>query len=55
VDAVVVFTSDDINLDVEEAPVATVGVKKLKETIRKRVKEYSIPPDQLEKIRAGLN
>lgn len=50
----IIFTSEEVALDVEDAPLPTTSAKKMKEVIRKRIKENTIPPEQLEKIEAAL-
>jgi hypothetical protein len=47
---VLVFTSEKAELEVENAPLLTVPMKKLKETIRKSTKENPIPPLLLTQI-----
>jgi hypothetical protein len=41
---VLVFLSEKAELEVDEAPIPTLAVKKLKDTIRKNPKEYSLTP-----------
>jgi hypothetical protein len=45
-----VFTNDKVNLDVEDAPILTLPLKKLKETMRKAAKEKLITTDQIQEI-----
>ena len=47
---VLVFTSEKAELEVEGAPLLTIPMKKLKETIRKSTKENPIPPVLLTQI-----
>lgn len=55
VNAAVVFTSDDVVLDIEEAPLPTISAKKLKELIRKGAKVNPIPADKMEKIQEAMD
>jgi hypothetical protein len=43
--AVLVFTNETVELDVEDAPTPSVSAKKLKEFIRKRSKEKTLTPE----------
>ena len=54
VEAVIVFTSDEANLEVVDTPFPTVNAKKLKEVVRKKAKDNLIPADKLESINNGL-
>jgi len=47
---VLVFTSERAELEVENAPLLTIPMKKLKETVRKSAKENPIPPLLLAQI-----
>lgn len=52
--AILVFTNDRAELDVRDAPVPTVSVLKLKETIRRVGKEKSISPEKVKLIQDAL-
>jgi hypothetical protein len=52
--AVLVFTNDRAELEVEQAPVPTVTAAKLKETIRKSGKEKSILPEKVKAIQDAI-
>jgi len=54
INALVVFTSDDVEIDVEDAPVPAMKVKQIKEFIRKKAKEKPISQLQLAALRAAL-
>ena len=45
-----VFTNEKADLEVDNAPILTVPVKKLKEAVRKAAKENSIPPVLMQEI-----
>lgn len=47
---VLVFTNEKADLEVDGAPVPTLPLKKLKETIRKSAKENALPPLLLQEI-----
>jgi hypothetical protein len=43
-DTVLVFINDKAELDIEEAPILTIPIKKLKEAVRKNAKENALSP-----------
>jgi hypothetical protein len=45
-----VFTNDKVNLEVEDAPILTLTLKKLKETVRKAAKEKIITSGEIQEI-----
>jgi hypothetical protein len=45
-----VFTNEKIKIDIEGAPVPTIPAGKLKELIRKKVKEFAIPLEKLDQL-----
>jgi hypothetical protein len=45
-----VFTNDKVNLEVEDAPILTLPLKKLKETVRKAAKEKIITSVEIQEI-----
>jgi hypothetical protein len=47
---VLVFTNENANLDVDEAPILSLPLKKLKEAIRKTPKEYALSPLLIQEI-----
>lgn len=47
---VLVFLSEKAELEVEDAPILTLPVKKLKETLRKAAKDKPLPPEQIKEI-----
>jgi hypothetical protein len=50
----IVFTSDDIEIDAADAPIPTLKVKQLKDFMRQRAKEKPISQAQLAAIKAAL-
>jgi hypothetical protein len=50
----VVFTNEKAELNVDDAPVPIIPVKKLKELIRKKAKEKSVAPLKLQEIQEAL-
>jgi hypothetical protein len=47
---VLVFTNENADLDVEDAPILSLPLKKLKEAIRKTPKEYALSPLLIQEI-----
>ncbi len=54
IDALMVFTNDNVELDAENAPLPAMKLKQIKDFIRQKVKEKKISPTQLEEIKAAL-
>jgi hypothetical protein len=54
INAVMVFTSDAVDLDVEETPVPAIKLKQLKEFIRQRAKEKKLTAETMHKIQSAL-
>jgi len=54
IQALLVFTADDIEIDVQEAPILALPLKKLKDFMRNRSKERPISVPDLEKVKAAL-
>ena len=52
--AVIVFTSDGVEIDAAEAPIPALKIKQLKEFIRQKGKGKLISPTQLAAVRAAL-
>ena len=52
--ALIVFTSDEIEIDAEDAPVPTMKVRQLKDFMRQKAKEKPITQMQLAAIKAAL-
>ncbi|HVF24294.1 MAG TPA: hypothetical protein VNA23_00305 [Anaerolineales bacterium] len=52
INALMVFTSDDVEIDGEDATIPALKVKQIKEFIRKRVKDKTITPNVLSKIKS---
>jgi len=54
INAALVFTTDGINIDAEDAPMPALPLKKLKEFMRNKAKEKPISTIELEKVKAVL-
>jgi hypothetical protein len=54
IQGVVVFTNEKTELDVDEAPIPVIPVKKLKDLIRKKSKEKGLSPLKLQEIQEAL-
>jgi len=52
--AVLVFTTDGVEIEAEDAPMPALPLKKLKEFMRNKAKERPITSQELEKIQAAL-
>ena len=52
--AALVFTTDGVEIEAEDAPMPALPLKKLKEFMRNKAKEKPITPQELEKIKAAL-
>ena len=50
INALMVFTSDDVEIDTQGAGIPALKLKQMKEFIRKRVKDKNITPNALNKI-----
>jgi len=54
INALMVFTSDDVTIDAEDAPIPAMKLKEIKEFFRKKAKEKPIGQTQLAAIKAAL-
>ena len=54
INALIVFTSDNVEIEAEDAPVGTIKLKQLKEFIRQKAKERKISADRLVEIKSAL-
>lgn len=52
--ALMVFTSDEVEIEAEDAPVPAMKLKEVKEFFRKKAKEKLIGPTQLAAVKAAL-
>lgn len=52
--AMMVFTSDEVEIEAEDAPVPALKLKDVKEFFRKKAKEKPIGPTQLAAVKAAL-
>jgi hypothetical protein len=51
INALMVFTSDDLEIDAEGSPVPAMKLKQLKDFIRQRAKEKKVPAETLNKLK----
>jgi hypothetical protein len=54
INAIMIFTNDDVELDAEDAPVPALKVKQLKDFIRQKAKEKKLSAETLNKLKAAL-
>lgn len=54
INAILVFTADDVLIDAEDAPIPALPLKKLKDFMRQRAKEKPISVQDLEKVKELL-
>ena len=54
IQAMLVFTADDVEIDADDAPTPAMQLKKLKEFMRQKAKEKPISTQELERIKAIL-
>lgn len=52
--AILVFTTDGVEIEAEEAPIPALPIKKLKDFMRNKAKERPITVEELEKVKAVL-
>jgi hypothetical protein len=52
--AALVFTNDNAEIDIEDAPYPSIPAKKLKDMVRKTQKEKGLPPIKLQQIMESL-
>jgi hypothetical protein len=52
--AALVFTTEGVEIEAEDAPIPALPIKKLKDFIRSKAKEKPITPTELEKVKAVL-
>lgn len=52
INALMVFTSDNVEIEAEETPTRAIKLKQLKELIRQKAKEKKIPAETLSKIKS---
>jgi hypothetical protein len=51
INALMVFTSDDVEIDTEGSPVPAMKLKQLKDFVRQRAKEKKVPAETLNKLK----
>jgi hypothetical protein len=54
INALMVFTSDDVEIDTEGSPVPAMKLKQLKDFIRQRAKEKKVPAETLNRLKTIL-
>lgn len=54
INAILVFTTDGVEIEADEAPIPALPIKKLKEFMRNKAKERPITVEELEKVKAVL-
>ncbi len=54
IQAMLVFTSDEVEVNAEDAPLPTMKLKQLKDFFRQKAKEHILSPEDLEKIKSIL-
>ena len=54
IQALLVFTADDVEIDAENAPMLALPLKKLKDFMRNKSKEKPISVLELERVKAVL-
>ncbi|MGB8984138.1 MAG: hypothetical protein WCC12_19880 [Anaerolineales bacterium] len=54
IEALMVFTDENITLDAENAPIPALKLKQLKEFIRQKAKEKKIPAERLNQVKSVL-
>lgn len=54
INAVLVFTTEGVEIEADEAPIPALPIKKLKDFMRNTAKEKPITPRELEKVKAVL-
>lgn len=54
ISAILVFLGEQVEIDAEGSPLPAVQAKKLKEFLRKTIKEQPLPPTDLERVKAAL-
>ena len=54
INAALVFTTEGVEIEAEEAPIPVLPLKKLKDFMRNKAKEKPITPQELEKVQAVL-
>lgn len=54
VKALMVFTSDDVQIDADDAPVPALKLKQAKDFLRQKAREYKMPVPDIQEINAAL-
>lgn len=54
INGMIVFTSNDVTIDVRDAPIPAMKLKEIKEFFRKKAKEKKVPEELLGKLRSAF-
>ncbi len=54
INALMVFTSDDVEINAEDSPVPAMKLKQVKEFVRQRAKEKKLPAETINKLKTAL-
>ncbi len=54
INALMVFTSDDVEINAEDSPVPAMKLKQVKEFVRQRAKEKKLPAEAINKLKTAL-
>jgi hypothetical protein len=54
INALIVFTSDDVEIDGEESPVTAIKLKQVKDFLRQKAKEKKLSAETLNKLKTAL-
>jgi hypothetical protein len=54
INSLIIFTSDDVEINADEAPVPTMKLKQIKEFIRQKAKERKLPSQTITEVNAAL-
>ena len=54
INALMVFTNEDVQIDAEDSPVAALKLKQIKEFLRQKAKEKKLPAEMINKLKTAL-
>ena len=54
INALMVFTNDDVQIDAEDSPVTAMKLKQIKEFLRQKAKEKKLPAETINKLKTAL-
>jgi hypothetical protein len=55
INAALVFTNEEAEIEAEDTPMPAIPIKKLKDFVRNKAKEKPITPQELDKVKAALS